>query len=374
MTPGLFKGAFAAGALALVLAAAIVPAELRAAIETDPQALYATMRKAYDEGQAKSWPFSSEAYYESTIFDAGRAYALFRPTDGNYVEVSQLAVDVATQLHYNALTNDDAAVWYVLEAGNYLAKNGDAMHRAEGAALVARITASENDPKLLAAQAEEDALANVAAFHNDGDALVALLVTDVRAYNLTHDVAYRSALLQHAAERATPLARVPDPEYGEMFALATSALGDAGFTDDDRSAARAIAYRRAHTPDLKIIGRVRAIPHDLRLTRTAPADEYFGALKYSPLGIRNEVIRINKYLDKGWGYRMEHDALEVDDAVSDWQKQYPHDTTLPATLFDAIKLLERVETPGTKDAATHLRAVLLVQYADSRQAQEIAAS
>ena len=373
MIPGLFRS-LATGALALAFVASAVPSPSRAAIETDPQALYATMRKAYDEGQAKRWPFSSETYYESTIFDAGRAYSLFRPTDGNYVEVSQLAVDVATQLHYDALTNDDAALWYVLEAGSYAAKNGDAMHRAEGAALVARITASETDPKLLAAQAEEDALANVAAFHQDGDALVALVVTDVRAFNLTHDVAYRSALLQHAAQAATPLARVPDPEYGAMFALATSALTDAGFTDEDRSAARAIAYRRAHTPDLKIIGRVHAIPHDVRLTRTAPADEYFGALKYSPLGIRNEVVRINKYLDKGWGYRMEHDALQVDDAVADWQKQYPHDTTLPATLFDAIGLLERVETPGTKDAAAQLRTILLVQYPDSRQAQEITAS
>lgn len=370
--PGLFKRAFAACAIAVSVASFAVPA--RAAIETDPQALYATMRKAYDEGAAKNWPFANELYYLSTIFDAGRAYSLFRPTDANYGEVAQLAVDVATQLHYDALTNNDAALWYVIEAANYVAKNGDAEHQAEASVLLARVNASGSDSKLLAEQAEADGLANAQAFHRDGDSLVTLLVADIRSFNLTHDLAYRSALLQHAADPATPLTRVPDPEYGQLFAIAASALGDPGFSDEDRTAARAIKYRREHTPDLKVIGRVSAIPHELRLTRTAPADEYFGNLKFSPIGVRNEVIRINKYLDKGWGYRMESDALQVESSVADWQKQYPHDRTLPGTLLDAFKLLERVETPKTKDAAQRVKTTLLVQYADSRQAQEIAAS
>jgi len=119
---------------------------------------------------------------------------------------------------------------------------------------------------------------------------------------------------------------------------------------------------------------VNAIPHELRLTRTAPADEYFGALKYSPLGVRNEVVRINRYLDKGWGDRMESDALQVDDAVEDWQRQYPHDTTLPRTLLDAYQLLQRLQTEKTKAAAERVKMLLLVQYAASRQAQELASS
>ncbi|GAC1547135.1 MAG: hypothetical protein NVS3B16_18790 [Vulcanimicrobiaceae bacterium] len=368
----MFKRTLAACAAAAAFASFALPAP--AAIETDPQALYVTMRKAYDQGAAKNWPFASELYYQSAIFDAGRAYSLFRPTDGNYSEVAQLAVDVATQLHYNPLTNNDAALWYVLEAANYVVKNGDAAHQTAASALLARVNASENDPKLLAQQAEADGLANAQAFHRDGDALVALLIADIRSFNLTHDTAYRSAMLQHAADPATPLTRVPDPEYGQMFAIATSALADPGFNDDDRSAARTIKYRREHTPELKVIGRVSAIPHELRLTRTAPADEYFGNLKFSPIGVRNEVIRINKYLDKGWGYRMESDALQVENSVADWQKQYPHDATLPGTLLDAFKLLERVETPKTKDAAQRVKTILLVQYADSRQAQQIAAS
>ncbi len=346
----------------------------QAAIETDPLALYTTMRKAYDEGASKSWPFSNELYYLSTIFDAGRAYALFRPDDSNYGEVAGLAIDVATQLHYDPLTNNDAALWYVLEAANYVVKNGDMQRQAEAQALLARLTSVGDDPKLLAQQADSDAADNAAAFHHDGDALVQEIVADVRAFNLTHDIAFRSKLLEHAADPATPLVRVPDPEYGAMFAIAASALADPGFSDADRTAARAIKYRREHTPELKVIGRVSAVPRELRLTRTAPADEYFGNLKFSPLGVRNEVIRINKYLDKGWGYRMEGDSLQVENAVVDWQKQYPHDRTLPSTLLDTYRLLERVETDKTKSAAAAVKTTLLVQYADSRQAQELASS
>jgi hypothetical protein len=358
--------------LAAGLCGSAVPA--RAAIETDPLALYQTMRKAYDEGTSKGWPFESELYYESTVFDAGRAYSLFRPTDAAYGDVAGLAVDIATELHYDPLTNNDAALWYVVEAASYESKNGDPQHSTEAQALLARLEPIEDDPRLIAQAAEADALDDAESFHHDGDAMVHLVVADMRAYNLTHDAAYRSALLQHMADPDTPLTRVPDPEYGEMFAIAASALVDQGYSDADRTAARAIKYRRDHTPELRVIGRVSAIPHELKMTRTAPADEYFGNLKYSPIGVHNELVRINKYLDKDWGYRMEPDALQVDSAVEDWQKQYPHDTTLPATLLDSYLLLERVGTANTKAAAERLKTILLVQYASSRQAQDMAAS
>jgi hypothetical protein len=363
---------YLAAVVAALLVAGAMPA--RAAIETDPSQLYATMRKAYDTGSSKGWPFVSELYYESTIFDAGRAYSLFRPTDEAYGEVAALAVDVATQIHYNPLTNNDAAFWYVLEAATYVAANGDDAHVAEAKALISRLGDIEGNPKRLAQDAEDSALANEATFHKDGDALVQLIVADVRAFNLTHDVQYRSDLLAHAADPDTPLVRVPDPEYGEMFSIAQSALTDPGFTDADHAAARTIKYRRDHTPELRLIARVEAIPHELRLTRTAPADEYFGRLKYSPIGVRNELTRINKWLDKGWGYHMESDALQVDSAVEDWQKQYPHDTTLPGTLLDAFQMLVRVKTEKTDDASARIKSILLVQYPSSRQAQELTSS
>jgi hypothetical protein len=361
----------ASAALALGIVATLHAAPAPAAIETDPAALYATMKQAYDRGAEHHWSFASQLYYESTVFDAGRAYSLFRRDDPEYGEVAQLAVDVATILHYDPLVNDDASLWYVLEAANDVAKNGDAPHRAKANALLARLYTESDDPKSIAALAEQDAVANAAAFHDDPDALASLIVADVRAYGLTHDETYRSAMLQHAADPATPLERIPDPEFGELFAIAQSAIADPGFTDADRAAARAIRERRDREPELRTIARVTAIPHALRLTRTAPADEYFGQYKYSPIGVRNEVTRINKYLDKGWGYRMENDALFVDSALEDWQHQYPRDETLPSTLLDAYELMERVQTPKTEEAAERLKAILIVQYPASRQAQEL---
>jgi hypothetical protein len=278
------------------------------AIETDPGELYQTMLKAYDEGAAKHWSFEAELYYQSTVFDAGRAYSLFRSGDRAYGEVAQLAVEVATQLHYDPLINNDAALWYVIEASNFVAQHGDPAHRDEARVLLDRLLRDDNDPKALAQDAAYDAAALAATFRGDGDALAMQVVADARCYNLTKDPVYRSLILEHAADPSTPLVRLPDPEYGEVFEIAQSALTAPGFDDDDRANARAIAYRREHTPELKVIARVRAIPRDLRLTRTAPADEYFGNLKYSPLGVHNELVRIGKYLDKGWAYRICFDS------------------------------------------------------------------
>ena len=66
--------------------------------------------------------------------------------------------------------------------------------------------------------------------------------------------------------------------------------------------------------------------------------------------------------------------MQVHSAMEDWQKQYPHDMTLPANLLDAYQLLVRVGTPKTQQAAVLLKTLLLVQYASSRQAQDLASS
>jgi len=368
MIPGL-RSRFAAIALAAVLAAGL-PAG--AALETDPAALYATMNAAYQTGAAKGWPFSSELIYQSAVFAAGRAYSLFHPGDPNYPLIATLAVRVATQLHYDPLGNDDASLWYVREAALAVQKSDAPADVALATAILAKIERGESAPSVLAAQAHEDAVADAQAFPHDPDALTNLVVANVRAYELTHDAQYRTEILENAANPSIPLARVPDPEYGQALALAEAALAGDGFSVQDQTLARQIAERRANDPDLRTIARVSAIPRDLRLTRTAPADEYFGHLKYSPLGVHNELVRVGKYLDAGWGYRMAGAALQIDSAVEDWQHQYPRDTTLPASILEVYKLLRRVDTTSTKDAATKLRSLLLVQYPDTSQARDLA--
>ncbi len=365
------------GAAALFLALSLLtPLASSAAIETDPLALYATMRKAYDDGASKGWPFVAEAYYQTAVFDAGRSYALFKPSDAQYAEIAALAVDVATQMHYNPLTNDDASEWYVRDACVWVQDHGDLERAAKASMLLTRLTTGERDPAVLSDQAEEDAVAVAKSFHHDADSLVQVIVADVRAYNLTKDGKYRSLMLAHGADPGLPLVRVPSPENIELFTIARDAAttSDAAFNEADRANAKSIDERRNRTPELQVIGRIKAIPHDLRLTRTAPADEYFGNSKLSPIGVNNEVVRINRYLDAGWGSRMASDALLLLGSIQDWQRQYPHDATLPQHLFDVYRLLKRVDAEATQPEAEKIRMLLLVQYASSPQARQLAAS
>ena len=199
-----------------------------------------------------------------------------------------------------------------------------------------------------------------------------LVVAEVRAYNLTRERGYRSLALLHASDPAFPFARLPESERSEIIAIANSALsGDSTFSQTDVAGARAIV-ESARTPAPRASSKPTVDPN--RLRNLAPADEYFGRMHLSPLSVRNEILRINLYLDAGWGTRMTPDALNAGSALDDWQRQYPHDPTLPAQLLDFYRLLQRVGSPETLAAAKNYRDLILVQYAGTLQARQLAAS
>lgn len=91
----------------------------------------------------------------------------------------------------------------------------------------------------------------------------------------------------------------------------------------------------------------------------APADEYFGRLGMSVLGVRSKVKDLGLDAD----LHPEHDqailnnALWVEDAMRDWAKKYPFDKWLPRYAYALEQMYE--EIPG--DAA-HKRAVKQVSY------------
>jgi hypothetical protein len=91
----------------------------------------------------------------------------------------------------------------------------------------------------------------------------------------------------------------------------------------------------------------------------APADEYFGRLGMSVLGVRTKVKDLGLDAD----LHPEHDqailnnALWVEDAMRDWAKKYPFDRWLPRYAFALEQTYE--EIPG---AAAHKRAVKQVSY------------
>ena len=63
----------------------------------------------------------------------------------------------------------------------------------------------------------------------------------------------------------------------------------------------------------------------------APADQYFGRLKMSVLGIRNELVALERRAQSGDRNlaSMSGKLAFVDDAMRDWRAHYPRDTWLP---------------------------------------------
>ncbi|HEX8805930.1 MAG TPA: hypothetical protein VF741_03230, partial [Candidatus Aquilonibacter sp.] len=142
---------------AVILAVGAVP--VRAALEADPEVLYQQMKAAYDKAQAAQWDFVDQEVYLSTIFNAGRAYTLQRPDDPALAELETLTVQIGTGLHYDPLTNHDAAVWYVREAAVWVSRNSsDPSLVADANGLLDRVN-SEDDPEELARLADQDATA-----------------------------------------------------------------------------------------------------------------------------------------------------------------------------------------------------------------------
>jgi hypothetical protein len=80
--------------------------------------------------------------------------------------------------------------------------------------------------------------------------------------------------------------------------------------------------------------------------KVAPADEYFGKLKMSILGIRNTI--------KDQGLKIDVDPARApgtmgaialtEDAIHDWQRKYPCDSWLPTTIFALEHFYAKIHT------------------------------
>jgi hypothetical protein len=97
------------------------------------------------------------------------------------------------------------------------------------------------------------------------------------------------------------------------------------------------------------------------VVRVAPADEYFGRLKMSILGIRNQLhdlaLRLQFAPDKGEDVL--GSAVMVEDAMRDWEHKYPADPWLPKSVYDLTSLYANVHTAhGHSDASRCLRWLL----------------
>ena len=362
----------------IVVAAALLlglagPLAARADIVADPQVLYQQMKAAYDKGAAHQWRFIDQVYYLSSVFNAGRAYSLQHPDDPNYGELAHLTVTVATGLHYNPLTNHDAVPWYVREAAAYELTHGSPDDVAKAQTLLSRVSAS--DPQQIARYADEDATANVRDYGLDRDALLQQVEADWRAWVLTGDASWRTLALERAAAPYFPVDALPTTYGNDLINAAKSARGGGtGFGPGDAvNGGKLLAHLKKVAP-LRLIGSVNAMSHAATMSTLAPADEYFGRMGMSILGMRNELKRITLYLDAGYGDRESNAAVLLAEAVDDLHKVYPRDRDLPDLLLTTYGLLQRLHTPASQQSALNLRTILTVEYQDTQQARRLLSS
>ena len=99
-----------------------------------------------------------------------------------------------------------------------------------------------------------------------------------------------------------------------------------------------------HGPAVKTVAgaKVKAKPK----CRIAPADEYFGRLKMSILGIRNVIkdqgLKVDVAPDNATG-TLPTMAL-TEDAAHDWQHKYPCDNWLPGTIYALEHFYAKIHT------------------------------
>jgi hypothetical protein len=352
---------------------AFAPRPASATLEADPQMLYRQMKDAFARGDAHGWTYADQVYYLSTIFNAGRAYALQRPDDPAYGELATLTVQIGGALHYNPLIDYDAAAWYVREACRWVEKNStDFALISASQALTERIDAEDNDPEALARMADEDALAIAHQFPHDVQAELMPLDADWRAWTLTHDTAWRTLAFERVAQPGFPIANLPDVFGAAFVDAAQGAVANApGYSPADRANAAVIIARLKRIGKLDVIAHANAVPHDVYMSTLAPADEYFGPLGMSVLGIENEMKHVNVMLDYKYGNLESDAAVNIAMAVDDMHKVYPRDRDMAKLLLACIQMLERMTTPASTQEAGHLRGILTVEYQDSSQAQQL---
>jgi hypothetical protein len=367
--------AFSKALVAIALAAIVgLPLAAHASMVVDPAVLYQQMKDAYARGTTDGWTYRAQQIYLASIFNAGRAYSLQYPTDPAYGELASLTVQIGAGLHYNPLTNHDAAVWWVREAADWVSKHSeDPTLLGEAQTILQRVN-SETDPDSLVRYADQDATANLQSYPSDVDAVLQRLEADWRGWLLTGEKSWRSLAFERAAQPDFPVAHLPTT-YGNEFVNAANAAasGAEGYTSADAANARAfLAHLKAVDP-LRVITSVTSMPHAAYLGTLAPADEYFGRLGFSILGIENQLKHINYMLDYNYGNRESGETVLVAESIDDMHKVYPRDRDLPMLLYWGYTTLSRMDDAESRQAAAHLRAILTVEYQDSPEARKLLA-
>jgi hypothetical protein len=93
----------------------------------------------------------------------------------------------------------------------------------------------------------------------------------------------------------------------------------------------------------------------------APADEYFGRMKMSILGISNTIKDAGLHLDQGADSMAVIDSLAfTEDAIRDWQRHYPRDPWIARSL-NALRTVY-AKIPTERGAACARRVAVWLDH------------
>jgi hypothetical protein len=104
----------------------------------------------------------------------------------------------------------------------------------------------------------------------------------------------------------------------------------------------------------------------------APADEYFGRLKMSVLGIRNELLQLESKIDAApyAGDSIMSTAALVEDALHDWQNHYPGDPWLAKSVYQLEHMYAKVRSEAGHRSAMRVLSWLIASYSNTPYPQE----
>jgi hypothetical protein len=102
----------------------------------------------------------------------------------------------------------------------------------------------------------------------------------------------------------------------------------------------------------------------------APADRYFGRLKMSILGVRNQLKDLAARAD-AHPEDAEHiydKAVLVEDALHDWQRQFPRDPWIPKYAYSLAQLYGKLDTDDARVRKNDTLDWLIATYPESQYA------
>src|SRR5215472_13057204 len=107
-----------------------------------------------------------------------------------------------------------------------------------------------------------------------------------------------------------------------------------------------------------------AVKHAAPAPKVAPADEYFGRMKMSILGITNSIrdTGTREGFDPNNASQYYNSLALTENALEDWSQKYPQDSWIPRRAYDLSHDFYRMHTPAGNAEANRCRAILFKQF------------